>query len=112
MRNTLVSALVCVSLLWSITAHAQSAPDREQTIAMVISRVAQIQADSAAAYQPFVHGDAVPAEALKPVLEQAIKQAVDLRDELASNPFVRVASISIAFPAGVTIELSFADGDQ
>lgn len=112
MRPSILPVLVTVLALWSVGADAQQAPDRAQTIEAVISRVAQIQADAAAAYQPLVSGGSITSEALKPVLERSLKMAVDLRDELASNPHVRISSIGVGFPGGITIGLTFAEQEK
>ncbi|MFB9979255.1 hypothetical protein ACFSQQ_13650 [Mesorhizobium kowhaii] len=96
----------CVIGLLAYPALAQHQMSREETIAQVATDVAFIE-ETLPSYQ-ISNGEVAPEE-LRENLQKAVTRAMDLRDRLASNPFVRVSGISVGFPAGLTIQLSFPD---
>ena len=46
-------------------------------------------------------------EAIRSMTEAATKKVLELRDALASNPYVRVSGFSVGVPAGVSVEFTF-----
>lgn len=87
----------------STAAMAQSAT-ADSTTEIIADKMAEIHALFPAAQW---NGAGVSDEAIRSVTEAAIKKVIELRDALASNPYVRVSSFSVGLPAGVSVEFTF-----
>lgn len=96
----------CVIGLSACPALAQHQMNREETIAQVAADIAFIE-ETLPSYR-ISNGEIAP-EVLRENLRRAITRAIALRDRLASNPYVRVSGLTIGYPAGLTIQLSFPD---
>ena len=82
---------------------------RETTIERISAILADINAPYLrAAYQTNTLSEAV----MRDVLDTSIREVLALRDNLASNPYVRVSSFSVGFPSGVSVEFTFPPIDE
>ncbi len=76
---------------------------QEETIELVSQTMADIQSafptiDQASTLEPAV---------VKNILVRATSMVLELRDDLLTNNYLRVASFSVDFPSGVTVQFSF-----
>lgn len=92
-----VGALLLVLASYPTAAQEMS---REATLQLIGKTVAEINARTSE-YQAGGWGQTS--------IDVAIQMAVDLRDRLSSNPYVRVSSVSVGIPYGVSFEFTFPD---
>lgn len=102
MRLAALTAALCIA---AFGAQAQTMT-REQTISDVSAKIGEIQASTTVAYAQYQTGQ-VQASIISEAVKRALTMAMALRDELSSNPYIRVSGVSVGFPAGVSVELEF-----
>lgn len=106
---TLVAALLSSPAL-AQSSELQSWDDltREAVIARISETLAEVNAPFArAAYSNTAASEGM----LEGIIQAGIREVLALRDGLASNPYVRVSSFSVGFPAGVSVEFTFPPTD-
>jgi hypothetical protein len=84
----------------------QQPPDqltREQTVEMV----SQIMSNIQAAFPTIEQASSLEPAMVKGILMRATTMVLELRDDLANNPYLRVSSFAVDFPSGVSVEFSF-----
>lgn len=99
------SALTAVLCIAAFGAQAQTLT-RAETIADVSAKIGEIQASTTMAYAQYQTGQ-VEASIISVAVKRALTMAMELRDELSTNPYIRVSGVSVGFPAGVSVELEF-----
>lgn len=105
--------IVYVLFLLIIGCSAAAAQDRSEPMSTVgrDATVAEIAEEFAELNLRFQQEwqMAVTEDAAQMVVDAAIKRVLALKDRLADNPYVRIASFSIGLPAGISVEFSFPD---
>lgn len=102
------SLMVAAILSIATHAHAQQ-PTREQTVAEVSKRLAEIQA----LYPPpsaIAQMNVVPTFEIQQRLDKALERATALRDWLRDNPYMRVTGFSVNIPWGMTVNVELKEG--
>lgn len=103
---------LAVSLLLLSTSAASAQPQneaistvvRDVTIAEISKEFGELNMQFRTEWQMAMTEDAATA-----VVEAAIKRVLALRDRLADNPYIRVASFSVGLPAGISVEFSLPE---
>jgi len=104
--------LACMCVLVS-GAQAQTPMTKEATLLLVQENLSEIIEEYRTATSQAHLGHAMAsASTLRSALDVAIRRVVALRDSLAGNPYVRVASFSVGFPSGVNVEFQFPPPDE
>ena len=77
---------------------------RDATVAEIAQDIAELNINFQREWQM-----AMTADIAQDVVDSAIKRVLALRDRLADNPYIRIASFSIGLPAGISVEFTFPD---
>lgn len=100
-----MKALLTILLVgcFSVGASAQEALTKEQTISKISAAVNDIR-------QTFPTSSPVNttnAGYIRQKIDEAIKKASALQEDLNSNPYIHVKGFSVGYPSGLTLEFEF-----
>jgi hypothetical protein len=95
--------LVAIAVLTSFltASHAQQIT-REQTVQKISKALSEINSQNAQ-----IKMSSTAWEVSKAAMDRIVKIAVDLANDLATNPYVRVKGFTIGFPSGVAVEFEW-----
>jgi len=80
---------------------------KEETFTYLSGELAEIQQDAQA-----LQTLSAESSFLQDRIDDLLKKADSVRDDLSSNPYVRVSGFSVTIPWGVTFEFSFPEDER
>ncbi len=101
----IIAPTIVALCLMTVSSFAQT---REETLQRVSAAIAKIN-ETMPSQQEYA---TAKTGYIEDKVNEALKMVLDLRDSLSGNPYVRVSSVSVGLPIGVSVELSFPESDK
>lgn len=107
MKRFIVLVLLLANSSFAVAqtrAEPTSTVVRDATVAEIAQEFAELNINFQRDWQM-----AITEDAAKAIVDTAIRRVLALRDRLADNPYIRIASFSVGLPAGISVEFTFPD---
>jgi methyl coenzyme M reductase gamma subunit len=103
-------ALAFTLLMATSSSAQQSLETREQALEEISRVLAEINEVMPATVA--LQTGAVSTSVLENAIDRALALAMDLRDRLAGNPHIRVGSVQVGIPWGVSVEFTLPEPER